>query len=95
MNITEAAKLVAERKVFKCGNVVGTSFDQFGTGQMSHSDAIDFKAASTANDFYAVYSYVTPIAWFADGYWVVPDAGYSQTTKKQKTRLRLYALSPR
>ena len=95
MNILEAAKLVEARKTFKCGNVVGASFLQFGTGQMSRADMMDLIVDVDATDFYVVYSYVTPIAWFADGKWNVPDAGYSPTTKRQKTRLKLYALSPR
>lgn len=96
MNITEAARLVAERKDFVCGNVKGNhkKLGPFGTGQMSNSDANDILADRDAPDFYVVYSYATPIAWFANGYWNVPDAGYSMTTKKQKTRLRLYALTP-
>lgn len=31
---------------------------------------------------YLVYSYETPIAWFSDGKWTVPDVSYSVTTDK-------------
>ena len=94
MNILQAAELVKDRKDFVCGNVKGNSerIGPFNTGQMSNADAALICADRDADDLYIVWSYSTPIAWFANGKWNVPEAGYSQTTKKQKTRLRLYAL---
>jgi hypothetical protein len=96
MNITEAAGMVGRREEFKCGHV-RASRDKIGpwdTGQMSEENSELILADRSAKDLYVVYSYATPIAWFARGVWNVPDAGYSQTTKKQKTRLKLYALTP-
>lgn len=37
---------------------------------------------------YVVYSYSTPIAWYAHGTWVVPDTRYSVTTSAHQSRVR-------
>jgi hypothetical protein len=37
---------------------------------------------------YAVYSYNTPIAWYADGRWYVPEVKYSITTSMHQSRTR-------
>lgn len=41
-----------------------------------------------ADDFYAVYSYTTPIAWFANGQWTVPEVHYSVTTSRHQNIVR-------
>lgn len=40
---------------------------------------------------YVIYSYETPIAWRADGDWVIPDVWYSQTTAMHQGKIRTAA----
>lgn len=42
---------------------------------------------------YMVWSYQTPIAWYTEAGWVVPDAKYSVTTSHHQGRL--YLATPR
>ena len=47
-------------------------------------------ARALGEELYVVYSYATPIAWFAPSFgWVVPDVRYSQTTGRHQSRVRL------
>lgn len=44
---------------------------------------------SFAHASYAVFSYLTPIAWYnEDGVWIVPDIKYSVTTSKHQNKIR-------
>lgn len=53
------------------------------TGQLPHSYRESFYAST-----YRVYSYVTPIAWYApDTGWVRPDVKYSATTSKHQGQI--------
>ena len=36
---------------------------------------------------YVVYSYATPIGWYANGEWTIPDVKYSNTTSRHQGRL--------
>lgn len=38
--------------------------------------------------FYIVYSYNTPIAWYSDKGWFIPDTKYSVTTSKHQNYVR-------
>lgn len=38
--------------------------------------------------YYIVYSYGTPIAWFKNGEWLVPNLKYSQTTSRHQSLVR-------
>jgi hypothetical protein len=37
---------------------------------------------------FVVYSYNTPIAWYANGEWTIPDVSYSQTTARQQSMVK-------
>lgn len=43
---------------------------------------------SVRNATYVVYSYDTPIGWFLDDEWVIPDVKYSVTTSRHQSALR-------
>lgn len=47
-----------------------------------------FGCAQGAPDYYAVHSYLTPIAWYAGGEWTVPDVKYSRTTTRHQSVVR-------
>ena len=71
------------------GALRGEAFPLFiGTGRMADSDAAKLR---TARIDYVVYSYGTPIAYRANGEWVIPDAKYSVTTSKHQGTIS-YAL---
>jgi hypothetical protein len=48
-------------------------------GQLPHEYRSSVERAT-----YVVYSYRTPIAWFVDDEWVVPDVRYSNTTSNHQ-----------
>lgn len=37
---------------------------------------------------FVVYSYNTPIAWYANGEWTIPDVSYSPVTSRQQSKVR-------
>lgn len=80
---------VASRRPFRGSNMSGrTGF--VGRGQLPQAYVAAFEEAmTTASDFYVVQSYETPIAWFANGQWWVPNVRYSPTTSRQQSALRL------
>ena len=53
--------------------------------------AADFDlAGALGEELYVVYSYATPIAWYAPSFgWVVPDVKCSPTTSRHQSRVRL------
>ena len=48
-----------------------------------------FRSDALADDFYCVRSYATPIAWFANGAWHVPNVKYSPTTSRHLSALHI------
>jgi hypothetical protein len=52
-----------------------------------HVAALD--TATVAGDFYVVMSYNTPIAWYANGEWTIPDVKYSVTTSNHQGLVRM------
>lgn len=68
----------------------GEKFDnQFGRLPQQYWQEI--KSDSEAKDFYLIVSYQTPIAWFANGEWRVPNVNYTTTTSRHlsKTGIRI------
>lgn len=57
-------------------------------GRLVYERTTAFQRAQEADDFYAVFSYQTPIAWYAHGVWTVPDVKYSVTTTKHQNIVR-------
>lgn len=85
------AGLVADRADFNGSNVSGRTSIGGRTelGELPVKYWNDFRAAEAAPDFYVVKSYITPIAWFADGVWYVPNVNYSPTTSRHLSSLSL------
>lgn len=85
---TQAAVCIEQRKQFHtAGGLRGTYMDTW-TGRLPQDRVQGYLRATDADDFYAVYSYATPIAWYAHGVWTVPDIRYSVTTSKQQNIAR-------
>jgi hypothetical protein len=95
--------LVSDRREFNCnGTVFGAIRPIFNDGGWSHPTSVgklpseyhgEFETASAATDFYAVYSYATPIAWHANGQWTIPPVKYSVTTSRHQGRLYMVSRS--
>lgn len=82
---TQAHEYIAARKAFSNhnGSLRGTT--ETGTGRLPQDRVNGFYRATDADDFYAVYSYATPIAWYAHGTWTVPAVKYSVTTSRHQS----------
>lgn len=61
---------------------------QMLSGRLPDVYLLSFGEALKHIDFYAVYSYDTPIAWFANCEWHVPRDTYSPTTSKHQAIVR-------
>lgn len=81
---------VHDREPFDCNGTLTGTTSNAGVGCLPREYRDGFLAASRADDFFAVYSYQTPIAWHVDGVWVVPPKKYSPTTGRHMSSLRLY-----
>lgn len=80
---------VARRLPFDCnGTLRGISGAYEGMGKLPEHWHSRFITAGHADDKFFVYSYRTPIAWFANGEWTVPGVKYSPTTSRHQTQVR-------
>lgn len=80
---------VREFRDFDCnGTLRGTHKVHQSFGQMPQEYGRQYLDAQGAVDFYAVYSYDTPIAWFSNGAWFVPPVKYSPTTSRHLSAIR-------
>jgi hypothetical protein len=76
---------VAARRAFNCNSTLTGGREYLGIGRLPERFREDFDDASDASDFYAVYSYATPIMWHARGWWYMPDVRYSVTTSRHQS----------
>lgn len=84
----QAGNCIEQRKQFHiAGSLRGTYMDTW-TGRLPQDRTQGFLRATDADDFYAVYSHATPIAWYAHGVWTVPNVRYSVTTSKHQNLVR-------
>lgn len=94
-----AANAILNREPFTTsGSLVGGYLDDkhiayIGSGRLPEPWREKFFQAKHSvpwSDFYVVYSYGTPIAWWTKaGGWTVPDVKYSRTTTKHQGNLYL------
>ena len=61
----------------------GQHFGPWESGRLPREHVDSFQRAT-----YAVFSYATPIAWVADGQWVIPATRYSVTTSRYQSAAR-------
>lgn len=88
VSTSEAHAHIGQRTQFHTsGSLQGTYF-RTECGMLPQHRMASYLRAQDADDFYAVYSYFTPIAWYAHGTWTVPDVRYSVTTSKHQNIVR-------
>lgn len=61
----------------------GGTFTSWESGRLPREHVDSFQRAT-----YAVFSYATPIAWVANGTWVIPHTRYSVTTSRHQSAAR-------
>lgn len=88
-NLRTVRNFVAMRQEFNGSNLVGRKGGNPMTGRLPQGYHAEFFWAIQQSDFYYVMSYGTPIAWFADHTWYVPNVRYSQSTSRQQSALNL------
>jgi hypothetical protein len=89
-NLHNIHEFVAERKSFAGSNITGRDgYAALYVGQLPSEYHAAFDRARYAPDFYVVRSYATPIAWYADGEWFVPNVFYNTTTSHHQSALGL------
>lgn len=79
---------VQNRQPFRMSSTLEGSSHRIVTGRLPAVYMAAFDAAQLAPDYYVVHSYSTPIAWHANGTWVVPDVKYSRTTARHQNIVR-------
>ena len=94
--LKSAPSLIGDRREFNCN---GTLFGKTRVlpsmyGVLPQEYREQFEIACAAEDFYAVYSYRTPIAWYANGIWFAPPVRYSVTTSRHQGRLYMLLGQP-
>jgi hypothetical protein len=86
---TKAVDLIANRVGFTGNNLYGVvqSFDSvvYQTGRLPQEFETQLRFDRPS---YIVYSYGTPIAWYCDKGWFIPDTKYSTTTSKHQNYVR-------
>lgn len=88
VTIRTAGPAIAERRGFNANDTFTGGYFRADTGRLPQDRVAGFLRATDAEDFYAVYSYGTPIAWFAHGTWTVPEVKYSVTTSRHQSAVR-------
>lgn len=90
ITLQTVSSFVKARKKFNAnGSLFGNNHWDEKFGQLPKNYWSDIELDSKEDDFYVVTSYYTPIAWFADGMWYVPNVRYSTTTTKHLHSTRI------
>jgi len=84
-NLRGAVAQIAARRGFNANGTLTGGYFNTSTGRLPQDRVTGFNRATDADDFYAVYSYGTPIAWYAHGTWTVPAVKYSVTTSRHQS----------
>ena len=87
-NLKNVSKFVREKWHFY-GSNIHSSAEFESEGRLPPRYTNDIAIDSGEDDFYCIYSYQTPIAWFAGGQWHVPNVKYSPSTSRQLHALGL------
>lgn len=90
VNSPAVANAIRNHEDFKTsGSFWGTTSITAHFGRMPQEWTKKFhEALALAQVTYVVNSHSTPIAWVADGQWVIPDVKYSGTTSTQQNVIR-------
>ena len=79
---------ITARQPFNCNGSLTADTGRYFGGRLPLSYCNRFYTDSDAPDFYAIYSYSTPIAWYSNGQWTIPDVYYSVTTTRHQNIVR-------
>jgi hypothetical protein len=83
----DVALTISHREPFvTSGALKGGDLAHMGPGRLTGDDLAAFRRDRDAIT-YAVYSYVTPIAWFANEQWHRVEQRFTVTTAKHQSRL--------
>ena len=91
VNQKQAKVCISKREPFDANSLKG---DWYGPsrpafGRMEYQWEVKLsRLIHDGKEVFIVHSYVTPIAWFADGEWTVPDTKFSVTTSKHQTLVK-------
>lgn len=88
-NLRGVTALVASRTDFDCNGTLSAQTYYTCSGRLPSAYHAEISRDSDALDFYVVYSYQTPIAWYANGVWKVPNVRYSAATARHMRALAL------
>lgn len=83
----EHDSLISDRTPFDCNGSLTADETPYGTGRGRLPDRYS-EALRTDEPVYVVWSYSTPIAWFGNRGWVMPDTKYSVTTSRHQSKVR-------
>lgn len=79
---------VLARSEFRRGNVSGKQYDNWSDVHIGWMPP-EHVPTDTNGPFYVVKSYETPIAWYHNDMWTVPDVKYSATTTNHQHTVRM------
>lgn len=89
-SLKSVSAYIQQRIPFSCNDTLsGRANGGYGKGELPVQYWGDYTKAEEAPDFFVVRSYITPIAWYANGTWHVPNTSYSPTTSKHLNALGL------
>jgi len=97
----DAAVLISSKTPFHTHGALHAKFmrvgDTLGSLPAEYRPQFAEDWLASGREMYVVFSYTTPIAWFApslghDGAWRIPDAKYSVTTSRHQGKL--YRIAP-
>ncbi len=87
--LTTVSEAIQGRREFICNTMRGwNDYRALYVGQLPRQFQAQYGAARLASDFFVIESYRTPISWFADGEWTMPNVTYSPTTSRHQSVVR-------
>jgi hypothetical protein len=93
INQREAVYAINRTEEFRANSLSGQNYYYQGTGQL-YGESLELFHNGAKKIVYAVFSYVTPIAWkYEDGTWYIVPEKFSVTTSRHQSRVR-QALTP-
>lgn len=84
---------IRDREVFKIASMSGRRFvpltlSSWDTGRLGEKWVAELLSVNAEHAVYVVYSYQTPIAWYANGQWTHTDERHSNTTMNHRNAIQ-------
>jgi hypothetical protein len=77
---------VDNRTPFRAGNISGRWEIDAGSVPVGRLPA-EYHPVHPSGPLFVIYSYQTPVAWYRDGEWTVPDVKYSASTSNHQSNI--------